>query len=332
MAIMTRSTTTEVNDIYNIRTVLQNARAKLLYGLFGQEDELLERKGDTVKWYSIADLTEQTATLADSPTFVPETATVTSQTAQLSFYGNGVELTDNLKLTSVIDLSQSLLERIGYNAGSSIDGIIRTTLMAGTSVYYANGLTSASIATGNTPDLDDFIDVASLLEANDAPKFNHPSMGETYVAIISPKVKAYLMKNSAFRDAIRYGAPERLWKGEIASIDGVTFGITSRATTATVNSTTCDRTLVFGKGAYGVSQLPLPGGNGSATADAATTYQPDNSAWTDEMIRSMFDVVITPPGGHGDEYALKTAIAWKAFFASKILNQNFMYRLVSSNA
>jgi hypothetical protein len=75
--------------------------------------------------------------------------------------------------------------------------------------------------------------------------------------------------------------------------------------------------------------MPLDG-NASARRDGPTTYQPDNDYWTDERINNMFEVVITPPGGHGDEFKVKTAIAWKAFFAAKILNQNYMTRFISA--
>jgi len=40
-----------------------------------------------------------------------------------------------------------------------------------------------------------------------------------------------------------------------------------------------------------------------------------------------FDVIVTPPGGHGDEYKVKTSIAWKAYLKAVILNQSWMRRL-----
>jgi hypothetical protein len=43
-----------------------------------------------------------------------------------------------------------------------------------------------------------------------------------------------------------------------------------------------------------------------------------------------FDVVVTPPGGHGDEYKVKTSIAWKAYLKAVILQQTFMRRLESA--
>ena len=332
MGIMDRTTTTAVNDIYNIRKVLQNARSKFAYTLAGTPDELEMRSGDTVKWFTVADLTEQTAALTESATFSPEAATVTSQTAQLTLYGNGVEYLETLDKTSVINLPDSLLERVGHNAGKSIDGRVKAVAVAGTSTYVANGTATASFSSNDTVDMTDFITVVSKLETNDAPKFVHPRTGEeVYLAIIHPRVKALLMKDSVFREMVRNNAADRYYRGEIGSLDGVTFIVTSGAYTSTISATATDETLVVGKGAYGISSLPLMG-TGEKRIDAPTAKQYDNDAWTNEMIKQMFSVVVTPPGGHGDELAVKTAIAWKAFFTSKILNQNFMYRIRSYQA
>jgi hypothetical protein len=40
-----------------------------------------------------------------------------------------------------------------------------------------------------------------------------------------------------------------------------------------------------------------------------------------------FEVVVTPPGGHGDEFKVKTAITWKSYLKSVILIQEWMKRV-----
>ena len=104
------------------------------------------------------------------------------------------------------------------------------------------------------------------------------------MAIISPYVKKRLMKDSAFREAIRYLAKgSSIFTGELVSVDAQRFVVTSTApsvsNTGSNNSiATLDQSIILGDGAYGIARL-LPGD---------------------------FDVVVTPPGGHGDEYKVKT--------------------------
>jgi N4-gp56 family major capsid protein len=224
-------------------------------------------------------------------------------TATLELWGNGVTLLEALKETSFLDLPEEYKKLVGQNAGETINEKVRDILIAGTSVNYANAKTArTSLLTSDTIDLDDILDTVESLETSDAPM-----IGDEYVAIISPYVKTRLM-DTAFREATRYLAKDNsIFTGEVANIDGVRFVKTSTAPSIAnsgSNSTVSyvEQTIILGEGAYGIARL-LPGD---------------------------FDVVITPPGGHGDEYKVKNAIAWKAYLKSVILQQAFMRRLESA--
>ena len=242
--------------------------------------------------------------MADSPTWSPETVTDATVTATLELWGNGITLLEALKETSFLDLPDEYKKLIGQNAGEAINEKVRDILIAGTSVNYANSKSSrTALVTTDTLDLDDILDTVQSLETADAP-----TIGEEYVAIISPYVKTRLMKDTAFREATRYLAKDNsIFTGEIANIDGVRFVRTSTApsvaNSGSNNSVSnVEQTIILGEGAYGIARL-LPGD---------------------------FDVVVTPPGGHGDEYKVKTAIAWKAYLKAVILQQTFMRRLESA--
>jgi len=242
--------------------------------------------------------------LADSPTWSPETVTDATVTATLELWGNGITLLEALKETSFLDLPDEYKKLIGQNAGEAINEKVRDILIAGTSVNYANSKSSrTALVTTDTLDLDDILDTVQSLETADAPM-----IVEEYVAIISPYVKTRLMKDTAFREATRYLAKDNsIFTGEIANIDGVRFVRTSTAPSIADSGSNSsvsyvEQTVILGEGAYGIARL-LPGD---------------------------FDVVVTPPGGHGDEYKVKTAIAWKAYLKAVILQQTFMRRLESA--
>lgn len=304
MATMTRTLGANTIEVYNVRKTLEFAKPKLVYPQFGAPDMIMKRKGQTASWLKFTKLAIPSSVLDDSPTWAPETVTESTVTATLQLWGNGVELVEALEQTSFLDLPMEYKKLIGQNAGETINEKVRDVLVAGTSVNYANAAAARqNLISTDTADLDDFIDVATALEASDAPK-----IGEEYVAIISPYVKKRLMKDSAFREAIRYLAKgSTIFTGELVSVDATRFVVTSTApsvsNTGSNNSiATLDQSIILGDGAYGIARL-LPGD---------------------------FDVVVTPPGGHGDEYKVKTSMAWKAYLKAVILQQTYMRRLESA--
>lgn len=301
---MTTSNLGDAIEVYNVRKTLEFAKPKLVYPQFGMPDLSLARKGKQATWLRFAKLGIPASVLADNPTWSPETVTDTTVSATLELWGNGVELVEFLEQTSFLDLPDEFKELIGQNAGETINQKVRDILVAGTSVTYANGKASRGLLTSaDTVDLDDILDTVQELEVQDAP-----TIGEEYVAIISPYVKTRLMKDTAFREAVRYLAKDStMFTGEVANIDGTRFVRTSTAPSVANSGSNnavanVDQTIIVGKHAYGIARL-LPGD---------------------------FKVVITPPGGHGDEYSVKTSLAWKCYLKAVILNQNFMRRLESA--
>lgn len=304
MADMDRTTGANAIQVWNVRKTLEFAKPKLVYPQFGAPDLVMRRKGQTASWIKLTKLSIPSAVLSDSPTFSPETVTDATVTATLEFWGNGVQLVEALDETSFLTLPDEYKKLLGQNAGETINQKVRDVLVAGTSVNYANQKAARNLLTSaDTIDLDDILDTVQSLETSDAPL-----IGDEYVAIISPYVKTRLMKDTAFREATRYLAKDNsIFTGEIANIDGVRFVRTSTAPNVANSGSNnavanVEQTIILGDGAYGIARL-MPGD---------------------------FDVVITPPGGHGDEYKVKTAMTWKAYLKAVILQQTFMRRLESA--
>jgi len=299
MSTMTRTEGADVIEVYNVRKTLEYAKPKLVYTQFGQPDMILKRKSDQATWFRFDKLGVPATQLDDNPTFLPETVTTSNVSAKLEFWGNGVQIVEFLEETSFLNLADEYKQLIGQNAGETINEKVRDVIKAGTYAIYPGGKTlRADLISTDYADLDVFIDAGTALEAADAPK-----IGDNYVAIISPFVKGRLLKNTAFREAVRY-QKDSLFTGELCTIDGIKFIVTSTAPTVSNGGSassvaTIDQSIVVGQGAYGIARL-MPGD---------------------------FQVVVTPPGGHGDEYKVKTAITWKSYLKSVILNQNWMRRI-----
>lgn len=304
MATMTRALAPDVIEVYNVRKTLEFAKPKLVYPQFGAPDLIMQRKGQTASWLKFSKLSIPSSVLADKPTWAPESVSDSTVTATLELWGNGVEVTEFLDKTSFLDLPMEYKKLIGQNAGETANEKVRDVLVAGTSVNYVNGKsTRQSLISTDTIALNDILDTVQSLETADAPM-----IGDNYVAIHSPYVKTRLMKGTDFREAVRYLASKSsIFTGQIADIDGVTFVKTSTAPSVSNSGSnnsiaSVEETIILGEGAYGISRL-MPGD---------------------------FKVVVTPPGGHGDEYEVTTSIAWKTYLKAVILQQTFMRRLESA--
>lgn len=301
---MTRTEGAHEIEVLNVRKTLAFAKPKLVYPQFGQPDLVMQRKGQTASWIRFTKMAIPSTVLDDNPTWSPVAVSDTVITATLEFWGNGVELVEFLKETSFMNLPDEYKKLVGQNAGETINAKVRDVLVAGTNCGYANGKAARNLVTsGDTIDLDDILDNVEALEAQDAMR-----IGDNFVAIISPYIKTRLMKDSAFRDAVRgLESKSTMFNGELVTIDGVKFVVTSTAPSVSNSGSNnavsnLEQTIIIGDGAYGVTRL-LPGD---------------------------FDVVVTEPGGHGDEYKVKTSIAWKAYLKAVILNQNWLRRVESA--
>lgn len=343
MAVMTRSTnTSEIDAVIEIKQILAQARANFYYAQFGRPDEFRKREGNTVRWWTRSALTAQTATHNDNPTLRNSAITHTPITATVAFYGDDVTTTELLEGTSVVDIPGGVKEEIANGAGLSIDTVVRDTLLAaaatsGITHLFAGGVTSAAITTANTASYSDMQDVATVLQSNKVPMIKHPKTGAlVYIAIITPKQKNQMMKDTTFKQMAQYGNQDRYFLGELGVIDNICFVVSSNTTTYTYNSINCEKALVLGKDAYGVSAMPTSTGKSGSVPESSVWFK-DNEQWTMDRVNSMFRVIVTPPGNgagggaHGDEYAVKTTIAWKAYFAHKILQASFMRVYVSAS-
>jgi N4-gp56 family major capsid protein len=104
-------------------------------------------------------------------TDVTPTALSDSQvTVTLNEYGNAVVTTAKLRGTAFLDVDSAAANIIGYNAGDSIDQVVREVLAGGTNVVYATGGST-------TPTSRESVSADDILSADDGiPIHRHPDL------------------------------------------------------------------------------------------------------------------------------------------------------------
>ena len=183
--------------------------------------------GTGVTFTIFSDIAAATSTLNEVTDVTPTALSDSQVTVTLAEYGNAVVTTAKLRGTAFLDVDSAAANIIGYNAGDSIDQVVRDVLAAGTNVAYSGGKsTRVSMA------------VADILSANDVRKqvaalrgANVATFNGSYIGFIHPDV-SYDFRSatdaSAWRTPANYVNPEGIYNGEIGLFESVRFIETPR--------------------------------------------------------------------------------------------------------
>lgn len=317
MAAIAIGSLTDLEKTSYVREGLPVARPKLIYSQYAVKDRVAKREGKTRQWFRMTKLglTSQSGDFSGStyqyvknstgaaPTWTPATPADTTITATVEFlWGVGHQWNDGVEYTAFADLPKELRLLNTVQAAEAIDTETRDIVAAGTNVLYANGRsTRPNLLSTDYIDMNDVFDAVTNLRNYDAPEISG-----MYSALCSANVISELMKDTAFQSAIQFQKPY-IFTGTIAELYGVRFTFSSRAATTTNGGSasqiaTIDQTIITGDNAYG------------------------KTAW----MLDDYDIVYTPPGGHGDEWSVKHSLTWKFMFKAVILNQSWLVRLESA--
>jgi N4-gp56 family major capsid protein len=179
-----------------------------------------------------ADLAEATSTLAETTDITPVAMSDSQVTVTLAEYGNTINTTAKLRGTSFLDVDAAAANLIGYNAGDSIDKVVRDVLAGGTNVAYGGG--GSTDPTGRTS-----VAAEDIIEANDIRKqtaalraANVATFNGYYMGYIHPDVSYDLRRETGNAS---WNAPHvnvdtmNIYNGEIGTFESVRFIETPRA-------------------------------------------------------------------------------------------------------
>ena len=321
MAIDTAKTLTTtvsqaIKNRYYDELFLTIAESKLVHKQLGQLNRQIEQGSGgygtgQVYWTRWSNLPLVTAGQGEG---VPTTAvsmTATNVTGSTAQYDAAVSISDLAAYTSFGDVMKAAIERLAYNAGLSIDTIVRNTISTAGTLQSATGVTGAawtSIPATGVLNITEIRRAVRTLQRNDTQE---PDGG--FVAVIHPDAEYDLMGDTTtggWLDANKYTTAMPMLQGEIGKLYGVRFLETSNAYvrgTGVTSTATVYVTSVFGKDAFGVTEL-----------QNLKTYVKDFGS-----------------GGVSDPTDKVSTAGWKLTFGAAPLNSNFFVNIshvVSSTA
>ena len=296
----------EMKTFYDM-TLIDEAQANLVHDQFGQKRPIPKNGGKTIEFRKFAPLAKALTPLTEGVTPDGKSLEVSTITATVSQYGDYITQSDVLELTSLDNTILEATKLLGRQAGLTLDTIVRNVLQSGTNVTYcpkvaADGSTTAVTSRAGLDETCQLtVDVVKQVVAKLRAQ-NAPTIGGKYVAIIHPYVAYDLMRDPEWIDAHKYAKPDNLYEGEIGEVAGVRFVQTSEAK---IYSGGVFGTLIFGDGAYGVTEITGGG--------LQTIVKQKGSA------------------GTADPLDQRSSVGWKAIKTAELLIPNYIVRVESKS-
>lgn len=322
-ALTNTSTTTQaIKNRYYDELFLRQADKKLVHKQLGQLNRKVPQGeggyGSQVlywtKWVNLPLISSGTGEGVPTSALTFSALNYTGSTAQ---YDSAVSISDIMAYVSFGDVMKAAVERLAYNAGLSIDTVVRNVISTAGTQQSASAVSYWSdVPAGAKLLVSEVRKAGRTLRRNDAFEQDDGN----WVAVAHPDSLYDLMGDTTtggWIEANKYTeGRDGLLTGEVGKLYGVRFLQTSNAYTrgssydtasAVAASTTIYVTSVFGKDAFGVSEL-----------QALKTYvKPFGS------------------GGTGDPTDKIATAGWKCLFGASVLNCAFFVNInhtVSSTA
>lgn len=210
--------------------------------------------GTTVTFTFSNEMAEITAALGEGVDAVTVQIGNNQVQVTLAEYGSAVQTTAQLRATAFYAVNPVVANLVGWNAGSSVDGIARSALATNGDAYANRIWSGAAVSTGT-------VAVAHTLAGNEVRKAvarlrsgNAPTYNGVYKGIIHPDI-SYDFRGTTggtnWSDPHVYSDPSGVYNGVVGTFQGVQFMETPRAPlfvdAGTPGTVDVYRTLIMGR-------------------------------------------------------------------------------------
>jgi N4-gp56 family major capsid protein len=350
MALTNTNLTSTVQAPVNfvlMETLLSAARKRLPYHNGSLAGKLEKMQGSaSVKWRRINNLDAVTTALGEGAESVTPAfgngrdsvrPSITDVTVAIQKFGNAITLSEEVDLFNVNSNSAALMDTLGANAGESLNQLMRD-VFNGASIIVRNANkagTYSSVAAAIS--VNDIKNVVNQLNRNSAMKFTPNAFGSqnyntqpvrsSFYGICHVDVEEDIRSLSGFIPVEQYGGYTETEPGEFGAVGGVRWCSTETAPIISDGSTESIvagsfqessavlhhvySTFIYGREAIGTVGL--------GEQHAKEIYQMYDRVPTVELIYHK-------PGSSGvaDPFNERGSLAWKAWWAGKVLNGNWV--------
>lgn len=279
-------------EIYE-REMFERLTPELNWFKWGMKKRLPRKSGSTVSIRRFENLAVATTAITEGVVPDGQDLVVVKRQATVAQYGNYVKTTEFLQLVGLDDTVLELSQLLGENAGQSIDIIVRDVVLAGTNVFYANGVASRVLVATNIT-YNDILRLARTMKVNQVKKISIDGGKMGYVMAVDPYVAYDVKQLTEYKEYSKYQNSEDLRMGIIAILGGMMFVEVDNGKVATgegAGGEDVHLSCVLGKDAYMV---------------------PDIDG------KSKPEIIVKAPGSAGTNDPLNqiSSVGWKATFTT----------------
>lgn len=278
----------------------------ITYDVGADVKRIEQNMGKQVNWTRRTPLAAATTPLTEATNPSETAMTSTTVSAAVAPYGAFTKAGTLYSLTSIDEGLKEHVDVHAQNAAETIDELIEAELDGGGTTAVANGVAASAVATSDTIDGADVRARYRQLLVNKAYKFgdNH------FKAIIPVSVVHDLRGDSEWLDASRYVDTEVIKSGEVGRLHGFKFHETNNETIdADAGASNVDLYTTYFLGAHAYGIVDLAGQMGPR-------------------------IYVKQPGATDTSNPLDmfSTIGWKAHFAAKVLNSNWVIEYKSASS
>lgn len=349
MATVTSLTTTVTAPVNFVlmRQLLATAEQVCPYFNGVQKSMLEPGSGSlSVKWRKLENLSDATTALtelAGNQTAVyfgrtAATPTFTDITATVSKYGNFITYTEELDIGNVNSTSMALFDKLGHNAGKTLNTLQRNIMRGGSNIRYATSVANDS-AVGAALTLNDIRASVNTIRRNSGRPFFGLTEGsenigtspirEAFMGIAHVDLENDLRDMTGWVSAEQYSSQTPLFVGEVGTVGGVRWCLTETAPINTgaggasanglrgadVGSHDVYESFIYGQDAVGSVGL------GTEHAEQIYRAMDGNPGMVPSVV-----AINHPPGSGGpvDPFNEVGTLAWKAWHTGAVLDTGWL--------
>jgi N4-gp56 family major capsid protein len=285
--------TTMIGNYYD-HVFLERLEATLLYDKWGTQKPLPENEGNTIVWHALLN-PAMGYVLSEGATPGASVVSARKVSASLVFYADLRAISDQVAMTAVVPVVEETVQVLGYGAALTKDFLVQQAIglasAASTGVVNAASAAIPSAFSQGFPLLDGnsnllywpasgiatslqngfFSTTATITHirrcVTQLKRYNAmPFDDGNFRGIVHPTVSEHIRSDSNFSTWMAYTNLAAMIKGTLGVIERVLFDESTQAMLVAVTASAWSSvatsvggslygTLVFGRGAYGVSKL-----------------------------------------------------------------------------
>ena len=298
---------------------------------------------NVMTWEAIANLATATSALSEVTASAhgmgrtPVVPTVTTKTATMAKFGNFIAFSEEMDLFHMNARSVAFMERLGENAGATLNEKQRDVLDAITTNRWSGGGTTTA-TTQDSLDANDVRVGVRELARNSALKFKPMATGDLKTGT-SPIRDAYcgichvdnsldIRQFSGFINVEQYGGYTDTWDGEIGYAEGVRWVETETAPVVDNGGTTSTANMVGDSDILNdVYSVFILGREAHGTVGLEATYDDEIYMADDSRDPVMLIRKAVGSSGVADPLDEMGSVGWKAWWAGVVLDTNFIYKI-----